>query len=143
MKGNEGEPGAPPGDLYVLLTVKDHDIFQRSGEDVILFMPISYAQACLGATIKVPTVDGATTMEIPPGTPSGKSFNIRGKGAPRLGGRKGRGDMIVEVEVHVPTKMSLDEEELVRQLAKIQEESVNQEKGFFQNIQDFWDKLTT
>ena len=105
-------------------------------------MPISYAKACLGATIKVPTVSNleGEELEVPRGTPSGKVLTLRGKGAPRLGGRRGSGDHHVQVVVSVPTKLSSEEEELIRRLAGLQDEKVKgNEKGF---LRDFWDRLT-
>lgn len=141
-KGNVGDPGAPVGDLFVVLVVEDHDHFRREGEHIKLHYPISYPQACLGATIKIPTVSGITDLEIPAGTPSGKVFRLVGHGAPRLGGSRGRGDQYVQVFITVPNKLSAEEEELIRKLAEIQKEKVG-DKGFFQNIQNLWDKWTT
>ena len=140
-KGNDGDPGGPPGDLYVSLLVKPHPVFRRDGEDIRVIMPVSYPQACLGAKVMVPTVDEEAELEIPAGTPSGKRFTLSGQGAPRLGGRRGRGDQHVQVVVAVPKRLTEEERELIRRLAEIQDEKVG-EKGFFQNFQNFWDKFT-
>ena len=140
-KGDEGSPGGPPGDLYVAINVKSHDFFKRDGDDILCQVGVGYPQACLGADIEVPTVDedGAEApLEIPAGTPSGKVFTIRGKGAPRLGGRRGRGDQHVQVVVRVPTKMTKEEEDIVRQLAELQGAKV-EHKSFFKQV---WDDLT-
>ena len=139
-KGDEGDPGAPPGDLYVLLDVKEHDFFKRDGDDIRCVVPVTYPQACLGAKVIVPTVDGEETLEVPRATPSGKILTLRGKGAPRLSRQGGRGDQHIQVVVSVPKKLSAEEEKLIQQLASLQETQVaHQEKGF---LRDFWDRLT-
>lgn len=142
-KGDEGGAGAPPGDLYVVLDVREHDFFKREGDDIYCTVPVSYAKACLGATIQVPTVhnlDGEA-LQIPRGTPSGKVLTLRGKGAPGLGGRRSNGDQHIQVVVSVPTRLSTEEEELIRRLAELQDEKVrSNEKGF---LKDFWNKLTS
>ncbi|MEL6349267.1 MAG: DnaJ C-terminal domain-containing protein, partial [Myxococcota bacterium] len=138
-KGDEGDPGAPPGDLYVLLNVGEHDFFKRDGDDIYCTVPISYAQACLGATITVPTIDEEEQLNIPAGTPSGKVLTLRDKGVPRLRGR-GRGAQHVQVVVSVPKKLSAEEEDLIRKLADLQDDKVKENhKGF---LSEFWDRLT-
>ena len=136
-KGNDGESGASPGDLKVILRVRDHDFFQREGEHITCTIPITYPQACLGAKVKVPTVDEDADLEIPAGTQPGKVFTLRGKGAPHLGSRRGRGNQYVQVIVGVPTEMTPAEEALVRKLAELHQDDVN-ERGFFQSL---WDKF--
>jgi len=136
-KGNAGDPGAPAGDLYVSLRVRPHEFFRRDGADVLCTVPASYAQVCLGADLVLPTVDGEAVLEIPPGTPSGKIFSLPRLGAPRLDGR-GRGDQVVQVVVAVPTRLSEREEELLRELAELQDAAVV-DRGF---LRDFWDRLT-
>jgi len=141
-QGDYGDPGAPPGDLYVEVEVREHEFFRREGDDVLCTIPVSYPKACLGGEITVPTVDDVENgdlLEIPKGTPSGRVFTLRSRGAPRLGRRGGRGDQHVQVVVRVPEKMGPAEEELVRQLAELQEEQVD-EKGFFK---DFWSRITS
>jgi molecular chaperone DnaJ len=137
-KGNAGDPGAPSGDLYVALRVRSHEFFRRDGPHVICTLPCSYAQVCLGAELAVPTVDGEAMLEIPAGTPSGKVFTLPRLGAPRLDGR-GRGDQVVQVVVSVPTELSEREEELLRELAELQDDHVV-DKGF---LKEFWDRLTS
>jgi molecular chaperone DnaJ len=139
-KGDVGDPGAPPGDLYVHLEVDEHDFFRRDGDDVLCTLPISYAQACLGAELTVPTVDGKHSFTIPPGTPSGKVVPLKGLGAPRLGGgRRGRGDQLVQVVVQVPEKVDAEQEKLIRRLAELENSQVAH-KGF---LKDFWDRITS
>ena len=137
-KGNDGESGAPAGDLKVVLRVRDHEFFQREGEHITCTIPITYPQACLGTTVKVPTVDEDVELEIPAGTQPGKVFTLRGKGAPHLGARRGRGNQYVQVIIGVPTEMSPAEEALVRKLAELHQDDVN-ERGFFQSL---WDKFS-
>lgn len=141
-KGNEGDPGAPAGNLYVQIEVEEHGFFRREGNDVLCTVPVSYSQACLGADIEIPTIDEAPdTLTLPRGTPSGKIFTLRGKGVPRLDGR-GRGDQHVQIVVAVPKALSAREEELIRQLAEIQDEKVK-DKGFWKDVREFWDRFTS
>jgi molecular chaperone DnaJ len=100
-KGASGERGGPPGDLYVTVKVAPHPVFGRRGDNLTVTVPVSFDEAALGADIKVPTLGGApVTVKIPPGTPNGRTFRVRGKGAPGKGGH--RGDLLVTVEVQVP-----------------------------------------
>jgi molecular chaperone DnaJ len=100
-KGASGERGGPPGDLYVTVKVAPHPLFGRRGDNLTLTVPVSFDEAALGADIKVPTLGGApVTVKVPPGTPNGRTFRVRGKGAPGKGGH--RGDLLVTVEVQVP-----------------------------------------
>ncbi len=138
-KGDEGDPGAPAGDLYVVLHVREHEFFRRDGDDIICTVPMSYPQACLGGEITVPTVDEPESLTVPAGTPSGKVFTLKGKGVSRVGGRRGRGDQHVQVVVSVPKKMTTEEEELVRQLAALQEGKVGEANPF----KKFWKNLTS
>ncbi len=136
-KGDFGDPGAPPGDLYVTLHVKKHEFFERDGTTVLCQVPISYAKACLGGELTVPTIDGEATVTVEPGTPSGRQFVVRGKGVVSLSGR-GRGDQVVQVVVAVPKTLSPREAELIRELAKLQDEQVNEKgsgwKGLFKDL---------
>ncbi len=132
-KGDVGDPGSTPGDLYITLRVAEHEMFGRDGNNVLCQIPISYATACLGGTVQVPTVDGEEQIELERGTPSGKVVTLRGKGVPSLNGR-GRGDHLVQVVVAVPKVMTAKEEELVRQLASLQDAHVKDRsiwKDFF------------
>jgi len=102
-KGSPGQRGAPAGDLYVVVHVGGHDLFTRSGNNLALTVPISYTEAALGTTVRVPTLDGAVTLKVPAGTASGQTFRLKGKGVPAA--RK-NGDLLVTVEVAVPKKLS-------------------------------------
>ncbi len=132
-RGDAGDPGAPAGDLYVHIRVRPHEFFRRKGADTMVEVPISYPQACLGSTIRVPTVDGEQDLELPRATPSGKVFTMPGKGAPNLGRRGGRGDHHVQVVVAVPKTLSEEEDQLIRKLAELQDEKVA-DKGFWRDI---------
>lgn len=134
-EGEAGQLGGPPGNLYVIVTVESHPIFVRDGSDIHLELPINVAQAALGASIDIPTLDGEReSLEIPPGTQTGKTFRKRGQGIPRLQ-RNGRGDMMVTVRVQVPTNLTADQKELFRKLAAtLGDATTEQHKGFFDRI---------
>ncbi len=115
-EGEAGLFGGPPGDLYVVLRVRPHPHFERRGDDLYLSIPISVAQAALGAEISVPTLDGTQKLRIPEGTQPGAVFRLRGKGMPSLNGR-GRGDLYVAVEVVIPTRLRGEQRRLFEMLA--------------------------
>ena len=121
-RGEAGRPGARAGDLFVTVRVEPHRLFGRKDSDLTLELPITYAEAALGTNLRVPTLNGEVTLKVPAGTPSGKTFRIRGKGAPRP--RKGgTGDLLVTVKVDVPQKLSREEKELLGRLQEVQKES--------------------
>jgi molecular chaperone DnaJ len=114
-RGGPGRDGGPPGDLYVVVRVEPHRLFARKGRDLLLTVPITFAEAALGAEITVPTLEGGpVTLRVPAGTSSGRTFRVRGRGVP---GPRGPGDMLVTVEVAVPKKLSPAEREAVEALA--------------------------
>jgi len=113
--GEAGTHGGPPGDLYVVLHVKEHPFFEREGNDLHCVIPVSYAQAALGDEISVPTLEGEHTLKVPDGTQSGSTLRIRGKGVPVLNGH-GKGDLYVEVRVQTPTKLNKRQRELLQEL---------------------------
>ena len=115
-KGNAGINGGPAGDLLISVIVRPHSKFERDGNSVLLELPISYAQATLGADIQVPTLDGDVKMTIPEGTQPGAVFRLRGKGIPYLRG-SGRGDQFVTVTLDVPRNLNASQKELLRQFA--------------------------
>ena len=116
-EGDAGRFGGPNGDLYIVLTVKPHEFFEREGNDLHCVMPISVPQAALGDELVIPTLEGDTTLKVPEGTQSGKEFRIRGKGVPHLNER-GRGDLVVQIAVQTPKKLTKIQRELLRQLAE-------------------------
>ncbi|ASW53022.1 molecular chaperone DnaJ [Plantactinospora sp. KBS50] len=103
-RGEPGARGGPAGDLFVLVKVRSDDLFGRSGDDLTLTVPITFAEAVLGTDLRVPTMDGAVTLRVPPGTPSGRILRARGKGIVRRDGRAG--DLLVTLEVVVPEQVS-------------------------------------
>ncbi len=117
-EGEAGSKGGPDGDLYVFITVDDHDFFTRSGDDIICQVPISFVHAALGGTIEVPTLQGKEKIKIPKGTQNGKTFRLKGKGIPHIRGF-GHGDQIIEVYVQIPTNLSRKQEELLIEFEKL------------------------
>ena len=112
-EGEGGPQGTPPGDLYVVLRVRDHEHFERVEDDLALEFPITFAQAALGAEVEVPLLEGGTTtVKVPAGTQPGKVLRVKGKGVPKLQ-REGRGDLQVHVAVEVPHKLSAKQRELL------------------------------
>jgi molecular chaperone DnaJ len=103
-RGEPGDRGGAAGDLYVLIKVKSDDIFERNGDDLALTVPVTFAEAALGTDLRVPTLDGAVTVRVPPGTPGGRTLRVRGKGVTTRSGHTG--DLLVTVDVHVPKDMS-------------------------------------
>ena len=116
-EGDAGRSGGPGGDLYVVLSIRPHDFFERSGHDLHCVIPISFPQAALGAEIEIPGIDGAVALKIPEGTQSGKELRIRGRGVPYLN-EKGRGDLIVQIMVQIPKKLNRAQRDLVSKLAE-------------------------
>jgi molecular chaperone DnaJ len=137
-EGEHGEPGGAPGNLYVHVRVRPHELFRREGTTLYLDLPINVAQAALGAEVEVPTIDGPVLLTIPPGTQPGQRFRLRGKGAPELGSER-RGDLIVTVRVVVPTELTPRQRELFAELAESLERPDVHEahrKGFFERIKE-------
>jgi len=117
-KGTPGRGGAPNGDLFVTVHVGKHPLFGRRGDDLTLTVPITYPEAALGTTLRVPTLDGAVSLKIAAGTPSGRTLRVRGRGVARGSGRGGkRGDLLVTVEVAVPQKLPADAREALEKYA--------------------------
>ncbi len=141
--GDAGERGAPPGNLFVVVHVRDHAYFKRREHDIILDISINIAQAALGDRVTVESVDGPQELSIPPGTQTGKVFRLRGKGFPRLrsdGSSSGRGDQMVYVQVATPTRLSEQQRELFERLAEtFGREPAPQSagRGFFDKVMDF------
>jgi molecular chaperone DnaJ len=123
-EGEAGPNGGPPGDLYVFIHVKPHDFFQREGNDVTCQVPISFIQASLGDSIKVPTLTGEKALEIPKGTQPGELFRFRGEGIPSL--RTGRpGDQIIQVNIKTPTHLNKKQEALLEEFARLEKDKLS------------------
>jgi molecular chaperone DnaJ len=116
-KGTPGIRGGPAGDLFVTVHVADHPLFGRTGDDLTLTVPITFAEAALGTTLRVPTLDGAVSLKVAPGTPSGRTLRVRGRG---IHVRNHRGDLLVTVEVAVPAKLDGDSREALEKFAATQ-----------------------
>ena len=116
-EGDAGRLGSVKGDLYVILSIRPHDFFERSGHDLHCVIPISFPQATLGGEFEIPGIDGPVSIKIPEGTQNGKELRIRGRGVPYLNDR-GRGDLVVKVMVQIPRKLNRAQRELVAKLAE-------------------------
>ena len=136
--GEAGFRSGPPGDLYVVLHVKAHAIFQRDGDDLLCEVPVSFVQAALGAEIQVPALDGAATIKIPAGTQPGTMFRLKNKGISNVQGY-GRGDLHVRVNVEVPTHLSSAQKAKLEEFAALcngKESPMSQ--GFFEKAKNLF-----
>ena len=137
-EGEAGKYGGPAGDLYVVLNVKAHEFFERDGDDLHCVLPVSFPQAALGTELEIQTMEGLETIKVPEGTQSGKEFRLRGKGVPHLNER-GKGDLIVEVRVQTPGKMSKQQRELMRQLAETMTvDNAPRSRGLFEKVKEMF-----
>lgn len=130
-EGEGGRRGGPSGDLYVVIHVDEHEHFQRDGQTIYLRLPVSMVRAALGCEADVPTIHGTAQLKIPAGTQSGERFTLRGEGVPSLRGG-GQGDMVVEVQVQTPTRLSKEQKELLREFDELSKEL--EEEGFFARL---------
>lgn len=142
MIPREGEPGrhgGPPGDLHVIVRLREHPLFSRQGFDVVCEVPVSFPQAALGAQIEVPTLDGKVRMRVPPGTQSGRVFRLRGKGIPRGEGGP-RGDQHVRIVVETPTQLTERQRQLLEEFAREAGEPVAhpRKKNFLEKVRELF-----
>ncbi len=135
-EGEAGAQGGPAGDLYVVIHVKEHEQFERQGNNLYASVPVTFAQAALGSEVTVPTLEGQQNLKIPAGTQTGTVFRLKGNGMPVLGGR-GRGDMFVSVTVVTPTTLTRDQRKLLEQLAEIEEKDLG-DKGLMDKVRDIF-----
>jgi len=142
-KGEAGPFGSPPGDLYIFIHVRRHAMFERDGTTLLSRVPITFTTAALGGQIEIPGLDGARhQVDIPSGIQSGKQLRKRGAGMPVLQGR-GQGDLVIEIVVETPTKLSARQKELMRELQATETgDECPGSKGFFDRIKDAWNDLT-
>jgi molecular chaperone DnaJ len=137
-EGESGRFGGPAGDLYVVLSVNAHKFFERDGDDLHCVLPVSFSQAALGAEVPIETLEGMATVKIPEGTQSGREFKLRGKGVPHLN-EHGKGDLIVEVRVTTPQRLSKTQRELLRQLGEtMQVENTPTSRSLFAKMKDIF-----
>lgn len=135
-QGGAGVNGGPAGDVIVTISIRPHPIFTREGQDVVCEIPISFAQAALGDTLQVPTIDGKVSYDIPEGTQTGTVFRLKGKGIQNVNGR-GRGDQYVRVNIEVPRNLTHRQKELLREFENsTTDENQTQRKGFWDKVRD-------
>ncbi len=145
-EGESGALGGPPGDLYVVIQVQEHDVFRRDGDDLYCEVGVNFPTVALGGEIKVPTIDGHASLKIPEGTDPGTVFRLRGKGMPNVSGH-GRGDLHVMVQVRTPRKLTREQRAALDQLAKVlptetadarPRDHESEERGVFDRVKDLF-----
>lgn len=140
-EGEAGMRGGPPGDLYIFVEVAQHDLFERDGVNLYCRVPVSMANAALGGSIEVPTIDGGRgRVQIPAGSQSGRQMRLRGKGMPALRGG-GVGDMFIELAVETPVNLTSRQKELLREFEELGEDNNPESKSFFSSVKSFWDGM--
>ncbi len=138
-EGEAGIAGGPPGDLFVVITVKPHPLFERDGPDLHCQVPVSFVQATLGDEVEVPTLEGKVTLKVPAGTQTGKTLRLRGKGLPTLRSQS-RGDQLLHIFAEVPTKLSKRQRELLEEFAAEGGEEVSPvTRGFIDKLRDLFE----
>ncbi|MFQ5780608.1 MAG: molecular chaperone DnaJ [Nitrospiria bacterium] len=138
-EGEIGHNGGPPGDLYVVITVKEHPHYTRDGDHILYEKEISFIRAILGGTVEVPTIKGETALKVPPGTQDGKIFRMKGLGFPNLRGY-GIGDQLVKIRITIPTKLTSQQREILEEFARISGESVGSDSGkLFEKVKSLFE----
>ncbi|WP_414663999.1 molecular chaperone DnaJ [Horticoccus sp. 23ND18S-11] len=136
--GEAGQAGGNPGDLYIVLSVKEHEIFERQGEDLFCEIPIKFTLATLGGTIDVPTLNGKASLKIPAATPSGTTFRLRSKGMPSLRGGH-QGDQLVRVQVEVPQSLTSEQRKILEEFARVSGDAAEPtSRSFFEKAKKFF-----
>jgi molecular chaperone DnaJ len=137
--GDYGMNGGPAGDLYIVVSIKSHDIFEREGDDLHCRMPLSFATAALGGETTVPTLEGKATLKIPAGTQNDTTFRLRGKGIKTLGEDR-HGDLYVHVQIAVPTKLTSEQRSHLEAFSKSVGEThtSTMEESFFEKAKKFF-----
>jgi curved DNA-binding protein CbpA len=139
-KGESGIRGGSAGDLYVVLHIKEHSVFHREGNDLLCEFPVSFALCALGGNIEIPTIDGKASLKVPTGSKTGKTFRLRGKGVPRLGGH-GQGDLHIRIIPEVPTKLTSKQKKLLKDWLESETHSNYPERRAFDKNRDvFYEK---
>jgi molecular chaperone DnaJ len=140
-EGEAGLRGGPPGDLYIFLSIKPHEFFQRDGADLFCRLPISMTTAALGGDIEVPTINGGRTrVKIPEGTEGGKQFRLRGKGMPVLRSKQ-QGDLYIQVEVETPKNLTRKQRDLLKSFEAASNQDTSPESaGFFARVRDLFER---
>lgn len=136
--GDSGTKGGPPGDLYVVISIKAHELFERDGFDLHCEVPVGYPTAALGGEVTVPTLDGKASVKVPAGTQTGATFRLRGQGMKRLDADR-RGDLYVHIQIAVPTKLTAEQKEKLQDFAKsIGETHSPLHESFFEKAKKFF-----
>jgi molecular chaperone DnaJ len=146
-EGEAGPQGAPAGDLYVEVQVREHKIFQRDGDDLYCEVPIRFSQAALGADIVVPTLDGEALIKVPVETQTGKLFRLRGKGVKSVRSH-GPGDLLARVVIETPVNLTKAQRDLMKDFEKTFEGEAGarhspRSSGFLDSVKSFWDRMTS
>ena len=145
-EGELGERGAPPGDLYVVVHVTEHQFFQRNGDDLLCVVPVPYPTMILGGNITVPTLNGDESVVVPKGTQTGDRFRVKGKGMPNVSGR-GQGDLFIEVQVDTPNRISKEQQVLLEKLARTMDDhkveprrrvARDEDRPFFERVKNIF-----
>jgi molecular chaperone DnaJ len=136
-EGEGGAQGGAAGDLYVVIHVKEHDTFERQGANLYAAVPVTFAQAALGAQIDVPTLGESESLKIPAGTQTGTVFRLKGKGMPVLGGR-GHGDLFISVTLRTPTTLTREQRKLLEELSKIEDHDLEENKTLRDKVRDIF-----
>jgi molecular chaperone DnaJ len=146
-EGEAGFAGGPPGSLYVVIHVQEHEYFRRDGMNLFCEVPVNYPTVALGGEIDVPTLDGVENVKVPEGTQTGTTLRLRGKGMPDVNGR-GRGDLFATVQVRTPKKLSKEQRQAIEQLAKVlpkdkfeprkRDEEQQEERNLFDRVKDMF-----
>lgn len=137
--GEAGVAGGGPGDLYIVLSVRDHELFERQGDDLFCEIPIKFTLATLGGNIEVPTLFGKASLKLPAGTQSGTTFRLRSKGMPSLRNRGDQGDQLVRVHVEVPQSLNSEQRKLLEQFALVSGDAENPTaRSWFEKAKKFF-----
>jgi molecular chaperone DnaJ len=145
-EGEAGAAGGPPGHLYVVVHVQEHDFFRRDGVNLFCEIPVNFTTVALGGEIQIPTLDGSETVKIPEGTQTGTTLRLRGKGMPDVNGR-GRGDLFATIQVQTPKKLTKEQRHLIEQLARAlpqdkfeprSREDTHEERNLFDRVKDMF-----
>lgn len=143
-EGGAGLNGGPPGDLFIMIDVMDHPMFERYGADLLCHVPVTFSQAALGGKLEVPTLKGRARLTLPPGTQTGRRLAMRGKGLPHLNRPGVVGDLVVEVRIETPVNLSRRQKELLEELAECSEDDSQPDStSFLGKVKDFLDKMSS
>jgi len=136
--GEAGTRGGPHGDLYVVIHIKEHNVFQREDDDLYCEVPIPFSIAALGGEVEVPTLEGKAQLKVPPGTQGGQLFKLRGKGIVNVNGRE-RGDLLAHLIVEVPTRLNTEQRQKLEEFAALcGDENTPMRRSFFERAKEFF-----